>query len=233
MYLFYSFILFISWFHYFSFICFLDHEVSLDLPDLCILTYLYPGTVLSPSYLASPTAPGSCSGSQVLGFGAMPEDQHHSRTRWHPLEFQYCTDVIIICIPQILTDPHSPSRFRVNGPFANLAEFSEVTLSYEDDVRTWLTGFLCLGLGLPCREPYEPCKEVSGLVIHSGAETSENLDIVTVNIIITMTWCKYIPSNISISPWAHLLLCDSRACNSKPKFDYQKGVVKLSCTLVS
>jgi len=26
---------------------------------------------------------------------------------------------------QILTDPHSPSRFRVNGPFANLAEFSE------------------------------------------------------------------------------------------------------------
>jgi len=26
---------------------------------------------------------------------------------------------------QILTDPHSPSRFRVNGPFANLVEFSE------------------------------------------------------------------------------------------------------------
>jgi membrane metallo-endopeptidase-like protein 1 len=26
---------------------------------------------------------------------------------------------------QVLTDPHSPSRFRVNGPFANLVEFSE------------------------------------------------------------------------------------------------------------
>ena len=59
---------------------------------------------------------------------------------------------------------------------------------------------------MPCREPYEPCKEVSGLVIESDAETSENLDIVTVNIITTMTWCKYISCNISISPLAQLVI---------------------------
>lgn len=29
---------------------------------------------------------------------------------------------------QVLTDPHSPAQFRVNGPLANLREFSQVRI---------------------------------------------------------------------------------------------------------
>ena len=33
---------------------------------------------------------------------------------------------------QVLTDPHSPGQFRVNGPFKNLREFSQVRCHGDD-----------------------------------------------------------------------------------------------------
>ena len=35
---------------------------------------------------------------------------------------------------QVLTDPHSPGQFRVNGPFKNLPEFSQVRF-HGDNIR--------------------------------------------------------------------------------------------------
>jgi hypothetical protein len=61
----------------------------------------------------------------------------------------------------VLTGVHSPPQFRVNGPLANLAEFSEVRTH---NTAGLLQPDISPGLGLPRRITNEPCEKVQCLV---------------------------------------------------------------------
>ena len=39
---------------------------------------------------------------------------------------QHMSELVLMYSDQVLTDPHLPSQFRVNRPFANLKEFNQV-----------------------------------------------------------------------------------------------------------
>ena len=50
-----------------------------------------------------------------------------------------------MCAFQVLTDPHAPARFRINGPLANMQKFSAVRTKVAEKQAALNTILSCYG----------------------------------------------------------------------------------------